>query len=317
MMYPFGFNDSFFESPYNRSRVQRRRAEEEEARRQRKKVAEEAKRRSELEKYYRMKAREQEEKERQRQQQQEYIRQLELQQRQKEEEEQRRAYEAARIRREKAEAEARRRRRRQQRNRNFYRDETDKEENEPEFKIVRGRDGRLYQVRNPLCRPPDTFIEEESSCSEEEDEPEFRIVRGPDGRLYRVRNETQSKQKTKPVLKSRSVNDQNNQYNRQQEELRSNTSSRNIPVKKSTSSMDVEGDDENATPVTSSSRMATPASPSKKSHKGKKGKKNKKKKITIVVEDASDSEYDDEFDSPWRNRRPSPGEWLEPVENFQ
>merc|ERR1712182_46891 len=45
---------------------------------------------------------------------------------------------------------------------------------------------------------------------------------------------------------------------------------------------------------------------------------NKRKRIVgVIVEDASDSEYeDDEYKSPWRNRRPSPGEWLEPVENF-
>ena len=34
----------------------------------------------------------------------------------------------------------------------------------------------------------------------------------------------------------------------------------------------------------------------------------------IVVEDASDSECEDEvLHSPWRNRRPSPGEWMEPI----
>ena len=40
-------------------------------------------------------------------------------------------------------------------------------------------------------------------------------------------------------------------------------------------------------------------------------------KNTIMVEDASDSEYDDDFCSPWRNRRPGPGEsWIEPVELY-
>ena len=35
----------------------------------------------------------------------------------------------------------------------------------------------------------------------------------------------------------------------------------------------------------------------------------------IVVEDASDSEGEEEIlTSPWRNRRPSPGQWMEPVE---
>lgn len=35
---------------------------------------------------------------------------------------------------------------------------------------------------------------------------------------------------------------------------------------------------------------------------------------TVVVEDASDSECEDELlSSPWRNRRPSPGQWMEPI----
>ena len=40
------------------------------------------------------------------------------------------------------------------------------------------------------------------------------------------------------------------------------------------------------------------------------------RRITITVEDASDSECEDEFDSPWRNLRPSPGQWIEPVEPY-
>merc|ERR1711937_1004693 len=39
--------------------------------------------------------------------------------------------------------------------------------------------------------------------------------------------------------------------------------------------------------------------------------------LTFLVEDASDSECENEFDSPWRNRRPSPGQWMEPVEAFE
>lgn len=44
--------------------------------------------------------------------------------------------------------------------------------------------------------------------------------------------------------------------------------------------------------------------------------KKKQRTITITVEDASDSECESEYDSPWRNRRPSPGQWIEPVESY-
>lgn len=40
-------------------------------------------------------------------------------------------------------------------------------------------------------------------------------------------------------------------------------------------------------------------------------------KMSVVVEDASDSEDDDDdFKSVWRNRRPSPGQWIEPVDAY-
>merc|ERR1712187_1104792 len=39
--------------------------------------------------------------------------------------------------------------------------------------------------------------------------------------------------------------------------------------------------------------------------------------ITVLVEDASDSEYEeDEKEAIWRNRHPSPGQWMEPVFGF-
>ncbi len=41
------------------------------------------------------------------------------------------------------------------------------------------------------------------------------------------------------------------------------------------------------------------------------------KKPTVMVEDASDSECEDEFKSYIRNRRPRDGEWIEPVEAFK
>merc|ERR1739845_173321 len=62
--------------------------------------------------------------------------------------------------------------------------------------------------------------------------------------------------------------------------------------------------------------------------KSKKGKENRSGKATrkkmqrhcsrhnIVVEDASESDAEDEdLNSYWCNRRPSPGQWMEPIMN--
>jgi hypothetical protein len=316
-MYPFGLN---FESPYDLSRLERRRAEDELARRQRRRFAEEAKRRSELEKYYRIKAREQEElqrrqleyyrikareKEERESRQQEYRRQLELQQRQREkEEEQKRAYIAA----QKAEDDAIRRQQ-LSRNTNYYMNETGGQESQPEFNIIRGRDGRLYQVRNPLSLPPAPVVERSSSS--EEDRSEFRIVRRPDGRLCHVRNQPQAEQKAKLSWKMNIENKESRPA--QVHQPNTLTSKKNGCANTSSCFMEVDDDNENFTPAFFP--KVSPTSPQKK--KENKGKKKKKNKITIVVEDASDSEYEDEFQSPWRNRRPSPGQWMEPVESFR
>ncbi len=49
----------------------------------------------------------------------------------------------------------------------------------------------------------------------------------------------------------------------------------------------------------------------------KKTKRPKREKVSVVVEDASDSENEnDDLKSVWRNRRPSPGQWIEPIEFY-
>merc|ERR1712194_511327 len=58
------------------------------------------------------------------------------------------------------------------------------------------------------------------------------------------------------------------------------------------------------------SQRTTTASP-KRSGRRRRGT------VTVVtVEDASGSECENEFDSPFKNRRPSPGQWMEPVESY-
>lgn len=49
----------------------------------------------------------------------------------------------------------------------------------------------------------------------------------------------------------------------------------------------------------------------------KKADKKISRRVTVVVEDASDSEYEDDdrtINDAWRNRRPSPGVLMEPVD---
>jgi hypothetical protein len=60
----------------------------------------------------------------------------------------------------------------------------------------------------------------------------------------------------------------------------------------------------------------------KNNSKNKRNNRQKQERIVgvgFIVEDASDSEYEklnDEYNSPWRNRRPSSRKWIEPVENY-
>ncbi|KAG7364532.1 hypothetical protein IV203_037734 [Nitzschia inconspicua] len=295
MYYPFGFNDPFSDSL---RAPQRRWAAEEEARRRKIKAAEVARRRAEQEMYYRLRAAQEQEEEERRQQ--EYLLQLE-QERQREEraslirqrqreEEQRRSYEAARLHQERVEAEERRRtQQRSQKNFRTFEDDFD-EDNETEFQVVRGHDGRLYQVRNPAFQQRINRLQQR----EEETQPEFQLVRGPDGRVYRV-NKHNKKKQTQPLSLDATIGQKEN----------FSSKAREIPIVQS-SKMDIDPEIDNIT---------TKATNTKKDKKSKNGKK--KKKITVIVEDASDSEYEDEFKSPWRNRRPSPGEWMEPVEHFQ
>ena len=127
----------------------------------------------------------------------------------------------------------------------------------------------------------------EKEENEEEQQQQFRLVRGFDGNLYRIKvGDGKRMQKEQ--------NDEERRENTVHDEKIENTPPLN---RKSTSkSMG----DENIAGISK-------VLPKKKS----------KKKITFIVEDASDSETEnDEYKSIWRNRHPSPGKWMEPVESF-
>merc|ERR1712224_328283 len=209
-------------------------------------------------------------------------------------------------------------------------DDSDDSDSEQEYQVVRGRDGRLYYVKNPVYRRP-------QKSSNDDD---FELVRGPDGRLHAVRKTNmdsddddrmgvEPSQPVKKNKKSKSVS-KKNKKNKLWNSLRRTRSSDDMDtdderptiqevtkdvVEDSTHpDTDTEGEYDNSTSSSISrnnNNVVMQSPPEKK-------KKPKRKRVTIIVEDASDSEYeDDDYNSPWRNRRPSPGQWMEPVENYQ
>merc|ERR1712146_115609 len=84
-------------------------------------------------------------------------------------------------------------------------------DSEQEYQVVRGRDGRLYYVKNPAYRRP-------QKSSNDDD---FEVVRGPDGRLHAVkktnmdsdddddRMDVEPSQPVKKSKKSKSVSKKN------------------------------------------------------------------------------------------------------------
>lgn len=147
------------------------------------------------------------------------------------------------------------------------------------------------------------------------------FVRGPDGYLYRVILDDDTSSEEESMHEQPRHQIQVKEQPKRREMIYPQPMETESMHSTSTSSTIYHDaiDDENAT-VRISNKTAgdntTQKVHKKKSCKNsKKGRKKNRKKITITVEDASDSEYDDDFSSPWRNRRPGPGEsWIEPVE---
>jgi len=247
---------------------------------------EEARRRAELEHYYRMKAMEEE----RLRQQQEYERQL----RQRVIQEERRRREQL-MQAEKEEA---------------YRK-----------KLLREREAREEAERRDRMRAlrflsgdemDDSTDEDQSSSKSEEssmgyhEETIYELMRGPDGRVYRVPVGVKRVpvpprhilQKVHPSKKeNRSPLNKSMENVQKQTEFEANMmTAKDVPPEEREESKQI----------------------AKKAKKTKKSRSGKKKRIQVIVEDASDSETEDEFyKSPWRNRRPSPGAWIEPVEFFE
>jgi len=236
---------------------------------------------------------------------QEYLRQLQ------EEEAYRQAYEAAKRRREMEEA----RQVQQYLYGNSEYGDSDEEEEEseeeeveimePVYRVMQGPYGQLYKVKvgeKPRSQPrlrrrSSTKKADISSTPSQSEDDSSRLVRGPDGRIYRVQLEQDQPKKEEPK-KQQTQQDQ-------------------VPSWFPRANDDAETtEEESFSTGAPSSSMRIPIRRSFVNVPRRRSSGRKKQKVTVVVEDASDSESEDEYKSAFRNRRPSPGEWMEPVDHI-
>merc|ERR1739841_308045 len=160
---------------------------------------------------------------------------------------------------------------------------------------------------------------------EEDEDYDLKIVRGRDGNLYYVKRQKSPRHQLKPTITEET------HQRRPRQPLRSETveeeSDETEDDQYQYESADTDGDSGNAStdfePEFVPEREGKLERHSSTQHRQRilrrphRKSSSQKRRITVIVEDASDSECENEFDSPWRNRRPSPGEsWLEPVEAF-
>jgi hypothetical protein len=151
----------------------------------------------------------------------------------------------------------------------------------PSYQVVRGLDGRFYRVPTEI-EPEVPTVQEEPSAMKEETKVPYCIVTGRDGNLYRVATPAATNDESPPedIIPTASV-----------PEGFINASERPLQMM------------ENGDPAPKLM--------------GKESNKPTRSRVTVIAEDASDSENEDEeLNSVWRNRRPSPGEWMEPVESM-
>jgi hypothetical protein len=186
---------------------------------------------------------------------------------------------------------------------------------------------------------------DDATTSDYKEEPVYQLMRGPDGRIYRVqvgvqrvpiphpqqpaykkatpqlreRRRTVEKESHTLPIKTRSppaatefVNGSPMDEDDAEKALLEQSTP--LPDKVPTSNTNLKPSSKMTTTTTRNANDNVAASPAGT----KKKKKKKTRRIRVVVEDASESETEDEFyNSPWRNRRPAPGKWLEPVEFFE
>lgn len=163
------------------------------------------------------------------------------------------------------------------------------------YQIVRGRDGQLYRI--PV-EPEKPVVEVKLPTKQEPETPPYSIVRGRDGQLYKH----QVRQNSAPAPEKNYAGETHKRGSIfEGSDPKTNASQVKTRIRQS---------------VHNGGKENEPAAPKVKSKSGKK-KQPRRRKVTVIVEDASDSEYEqDEREAMWSNRRPSPGKWMEPVESM-
>jgi hypothetical protein len=141
---------------------------------------------------------------------------------------------------------------------------------------------------------------------DDETQAPYRVVMGPDGNVYALRSVKSSPQTSLTSSKSPRVSS-GSQHKENLMTSKDDDSSEKTKVVSNTrrGSSQKKINPNQVSPVVDESKVRPKVS-----------------KITMktdyLVEDASDSESEESSTSKiWRNRRPSPGEWMEPVEYFR
>ena len=143
------------------------------------------------------------------------------------------------------------------------------------------------------------------SDHDDNDDYKIEIAYGRDGNLYYVKRPIHSQQKGRrqPTIREEKTNRFTREFQPDP-----------VIAEESHNDSDPETDSDDEDYLM---RQRRPIQPIEQRHgRSHLRKKSPKRRITVTVEDASDSECESEFDSPWRNRRPSPGQWMEPVDPF-
>mmetsp|Transcript_32722 Transcript_32722/g.50068 ORF Transcript_32722/g.50068 Transcript_32722/m.50068 type:complete len:171 (+) Transcript_32722:20-532(+) len=163
----------------------------------------------------------------------------------------------------------------------------------------------------------------------QQSESESFVVQGSDGRLYRVirsqpEEKTQNQTTREEEVMPRIINDAKEQTIPMSDKgFKREESLENVGAQASKETRQTIGGDETeeTKTIVEDSRndeikdQQTPAEVTGDALAATEAQKIRPRSLIGDIEDASDDEGD-EFKSIWRNRRPSPGKWIEPIPGF-